>query len=466
MRFFSLFLALALLAPNTGCRRPEPGPSAIPAEAPPPVILISIDTLRADHLGCYGYHRPTSPSIDRLAADSVLFEQLINPGGATLPVHLSLMTSLPPLVHGIFAQQPHPLPEHHITLAEQLAATGYTTAAFTDGGFVSAQLGFAQGFEHFDDDGGHLARIMPRLESWLLDNLHRSFFLFLHTYDVHSGKEPLPYDSPEPYRHFFAAGYEGDFDGCAAGRCGSQLLSWLNSMARGGDTSASDLLSAEDLDYLVDLYDGGIRHADREIGELLDLLRERQVYDRCLIILTSDHGEEFREHGLLLHHQNYEENARVPLLIKLPGQAAAGTRVPALVSTIDIMPTVLELAGVAANPRIWGHSLVPVIAGEQAGRSFVHMASGPEKLRTAEWSLVLSRNQPIGLYDLLVDPHETENLIDRHPAVVSELTALYRSNRKRERAAHQAFTEGREAVPPPELSEELVNNLKALGYLE
>jgi arylsulfatase A-like enzyme len=455
-------LVLSLLVSVLACQQQPP---AQVADERPPLILISIDTLRADHLGCYGYQRPTSPSIDQLAETAVVFEQLVNAGGATLPVHLSMLTSLPPVVHGIFAQNPQPLPEERVTLAEQLSEAGYTTAAFTDGGFVSGQLGFGQGFDHFDDSGGHLERIMPRLEDWLDHKLDRPFFLFLHTYDVHSGKEPLPYNSPPEFRDLFTQGYDG-FTGCIGDRCGSELLAWINARLREGDPSAAELLSADDLGYLVDLYDGGIRHMDHEIGRLLDGLRKRGLYDRSLIILTSDHGEEFFEHGKLLHHQNYEENALVPLIIKLPGQRSAGARVSALASTIDIMPTMLDVAGVEPNQQVWGESLLPVIAGEQPGRVFVHIASGPEKLRTERWSLVLSRGKPIGLYDLLSDPAETVDLAADHPEVVAELLALYRSNLKQERAARRAFNKGLPPPTPARLSEELTESLKALGYLE
>jgi arylsulfatase A-like enzyme len=451
-----------LLVSGLACRQHEPTP---PADNRPSLILISIDTLRADHLGCYRYQRPTSPSIDQFAKTAVVFEQLVNPGGATLPVHLSMLTSLPPVVHGIFAQNPQPLPEERITLAEQLSAAGYTTAAFTDGGFVSGQLGFDQGFDHFDDSGGHLEQILPRLEHWLDRNCHRPFFLFLHTYDVHSGKELLPYDSPADFRDLFTQGYDG-FTGCIGDRCGSELLAWINSRLRAGDSAATELLSAADLDYLIALYDGGIRHVDYEIGRLLDRLSDRGIYDRSLIILTSDHGEEFFEHGKLLHHQNYEENAVVPLIVKLPDQRSAGARVSALVSTIDIMPTVLDVAGIEPNRQAWGESLLPVIAGSRSGRDFVHMASGPEKLRTDHWSLVLARGKPIGLYDLTSDPGETVDLAADRPAVVAELLALYRSNLKRERAASRAFSNGLPAPTPAELSKELTESLKALGYLQ
>ena len=177
------------------------------------VVLVSIDTLRPDHLGCYGYVLPTTPNIDRFASEGVLFEQCVNTGGGTLPVHMSMLTSLAPAVHGVFPGNGLALAENHTTLAEALHDSGYATAAFVDGGYLSGNFGFPQGFDVYFDrnykgligkiesyfDVGGLAELLPRALAWLRRHHTQPFFLFLHTYDTHSAMSRLPYESPPPF---------------------------------------------------------------------------------------------------------------------------------------------------------------------------------------------------------------------------------------------------------------------------
>ena len=154
------------------------------------VILISIDTLRADHLGAYGYGRDTSPHLDAFARESVLFEDFVHSGGGTVASHLTMLTSLYPANHGIRGLgDDRVLDPDRVTLAEQLRAANFETAGFTDAGWMKGRFGFAQGFERFDDEGGHLPTILPKVRRWLDENANRRFFLFLHTYDVHSATE-------------------------------------------------------------------------------------------------------------------------------------------------------------------------------------------------------------------------------------------------------------------------------------
>src|SRR5439155_17158544 len=327
------------------------------------VVLVSIDTLRADHLGCYGYHRPTSPNIDRFANDAVLFEQVVNTGGGTLPVHMSMFTSLPPIVHNVQPYNGRRLDAERITLAEQLKERGYTTAAFADGGWLRAQFGFDQGFDLYDDAGGGFRKIIPKVLAWIHTHREERFFLFVHTYDVHSGGRRLTYDPPEGFRGRFDLGYSGTFDGCRLRKCASKLLVWLNNHILDGKISGRNFFSAEELTYIVSLYDGAIAYADSEIGRLLDALTALDLYDRTLIIVTSDHGEEFLEHGLMLHWQNYEEQARVPLILKLPSSRVRRRRVPALVSTLEVMPTILDIVDVPPNGEVRGESMMPLLRG-------------------------------------------------------------------------------------------------------
>jgi len=448
-----------------GCWTPGPSQTGQLQEEGINVILISIDTLRADRLGCYDYERPTSPNLDRFARqDAVLFEQAINTGGGTLPVHMSMLTSLPPTVHNVLPENGNRLAPERITLAEQLRDAGYTTAAFTGAGFTVAKFGFDQGFDLYDDAGGDFVKILPKIYEWLDQRPHSSpFLLFLHTYDVHSDWKKLPYDAPDGFNELFTKGYTGDFDGCLFGECASKLLALLNRKFQQRQSTPEELFTAEDLEFIQGLYDGGIAYVDRELGRLFQKLRELGLYDESLIIVTSDHGEEFLEHGLFLHHQNYEEVARVPLLMKLPGADHAGTRVPGLVSTLEVMPTVLEVVGLAPNPEVQGRSVLPMVAARRAARPWVYMAGGLEKLRTPRWSALFNASQkPVQLFDLEEDPGETHNVLEVHPDTAAELSRQYLKVRNAQVAFRRALdsSKGRAELGPEEKE-----NLRSLGYL-
>jgi hypothetical protein len=428
------------------------------------VLLISIDTLRADHLSAYGYRRQTSPNLDRFAAESVLFEQNINTGGGTLPVHASMFTSLPPTVHGVWVDSHRRLGKEVTTLAEQMRAAGYQTRGYTGGGWVRAIYGLAKGFDFFYDNGGDFKVELPMLYSWLSSHRGGKFFVFLHTYDVHSGFGKLPYDHPG-FNQRFTAGYDGTFDGCKNGRCASTLLTYLNDEVRLKKARGRDLVNPQDVEYIEGLYDGGIAYADAELGRLFERLRSLGLWQTTLIVLTADHGEEFLEHRLFLHHQNYEEVAHIPLIIHFPNDAYGGRRIPELVSTLEVMPTILDAVGAPANPEMQGHSVLPLISGGRAGRPEVYIAGSIEKLRTLSWSLMVGPNGPAELFDLVHDRRETSNVIQLHPEVAAALYLRYQINRQHDLLSRRAA--------PPTGPEALVKvsgaeraRLTALGYAE
>jgi arylsulfatase A-like enzyme len=468
--------ALILLTAACGSGDPEESP-----ENRLSVVLVSIDTLRADHLGCYGYERPTTPHIDRFASDGVLFEQCVNTGGGTLPVHLSMLTSLAPAVHGVFAGNGRALAEGHTTLAEALHDAGYATGAFVDGGYLSGNFGFTQGFDlYFDrnfkgvfgkiesyfDDGG-FEELLPRALAWLSRHRKQPFFLFLHTYDTHSAVSRLPYESPPPFlNRFVDPGYSRSFDGCREGRCASELLLWHNQARREAMLGPSELFTSEEMEYTVALYDGAISYIDHQIGLLLAALEDFGVAKRTLVVLTSDHGEEFLEHGLLLHDQNYEEVARVPLILRLPDRSHAGRRVTNLVSTLDLLPSILDATRAPPLPQAMGLSLLPLAASSSA-EGFerpVHIASGREKLRTRHWSLVVDRNRPAELYSLTDDPTEQVNRIAEHPDVAAELFEQLLEIRSREITIRDRI--GFSDSEPAELAPDELEKLRTLGYAE
>jgi arylsulfatase A-like enzyme len=427
------------------------------------LVLISIDTLRADHLSGYGYPRPTSPTIDEFARRSVTFTQAVNTGGATLPVHMSMMTSLPPTVHGIWPGRGARLAAARTTLAEELRARGYATAAFTDGGWVLAKFGFGDGFDVFNEKAGGFRSIVPRAVKWLDQHREERFFLFLHSYDVHSDYERLPYDAPPPYRDRFVGDYSGPFWGCMRGACASRLLSSLNADFDTGRRKPADVFAKRDVDYLVSLYDGGIAYADQQVGRILEKLRSLGVAEKTIVVVTSDHGEEFLEHGRLLHERNYEETARVPMIVHLPGLEAKRRRVDELVSTLDLMPTVLAALGMTPNADVRGRNLLPFLDGVGQSPPVLIAALREDKLRETAWSLVVRGGAPQELYDLGRDPGERANVLAAHPDVAKRMGDSF----GRLRAAELELKRALGDAPPPQegLDESETEKLRALGYL-
>jgi arylsulfatase A-like enzyme len=429
------------------------------------VILISIDTLRADHLGAYGYQRNTSPNLDRLARESVLFDRNFNTGGGTLPVHVSMFTSLPPTVHGIWPNSGRALDSARITLADQMRAGGYHTRGYTGGGFVRAIYGLGQGFDYFYDSGGNFAAELPLLHQWL-DTYHGGkFFLFLHTYDVHSGFDKLPYDHGAAFNRLYTAGYRGGFDGCKAGLCASALLSKINAEVIAQRLHATDVFSAADIAYMAGLYDGGIAYVDGELGRFFEGLKVQGLWDKTLLVFTADHGEEFAEHRLFLHDQNYDEIARIPLIIHFPRGAFGGRRISEMVSTLDVMPTILDAVGIPSNPDVEGESLLPLIGSGEEGLRQIYIAGALEKLRTPTWSFLATEKGPAQMFDLQHDPAELRNLVLLRPQMAQALYAQFVEARRHDlRIARQLLLARPDAMIT--LTAEEKAHLRSLGYAQ
>jgi arylsulfatase A-like enzyme len=363
---------------------------------PPPIILISIDTLRADRLPIYGYTRVATPNLDALALTSVRFENAWTPCPTTLCAHSSALTGLDPTLHGVRDNIGYQLDTAaHPTLPQRLGDLGYESAAFVSAYVLRARTGLGDAFSHYDDgleieadrSIGHLERPGPRTVKAALAWLDRRagsprpLFLFVHLFEPHT-----PYAPPEP----FASRYQ-------------------------------------------DPYDGEIAAADAALGELLDGLESRGILDPALVILFADHGEGLgdhgeEEHGILLHR----ETLRVPLLVKWPAGASSASRGEANgapVSLVDIAPTVLELVGVPAPKPLSGISLLAVSDGETERRVYGETYYPRLHFGWSELlSLVDSRHHLIAgpapeLYDLELDPGETRNLIAEQPDVAEKLAA-------------------------------------------
>lgn len=326
------------------------------------VLLISLDTLRPERMGCYGGEEGVSPHVDALAAEGVVFEQALAPAPWTLPSHMTMLTGLDPVAHGVH-NGGVTLSRHVNTLAEQLADAGFETAAFTDGGFVSKRIdgrasGMDQGFDVFDDarspDGVNgMRRVAPPAVEWLEDlDADDDAFLFVHSFDAHSF-----YDSaaPEILERFRARGVEeSEHD---------HHFAWLRFLRQQVKTGLSGY---HRLAQLMNDYDAGVHQADLGVGQLLDALRATGRFDDALVIVTSDHGEAFLEHGLHVGHGlgHRDNELRVPLVLKLPGGEGAGTRHDALVGLVDIARTSLDAMDVAADGTTLGESLLGLVRGE------------------------------------------------------------------------------------------------------
>jgi arylsulfatase A-like enzyme len=448
-------VALAMAAP-LGATCP-----AVAGAERPNIVLVSIDSLRADHLGCYGYDRDTSPAIDALATGGVLFERAIAQSPWTLPSHASLLTSLYARAHGANAarfQVPATVP----TLATALAAAGYATHAVVSGPFMQARFGMARGFDTYDDSlaqgehrESHEAVTSPALHTRavaLLETATRPFFLFLHYWDVH-----YDYVPPPPYDTKFDPGYVG-------------TLSPHRFM---GNPDIHAGMDRRELRHLVALYDGEIAWVDEHIGRLLEALRRLGIDDQTILVLVADHGDEFFEHGEKGHqHSLYQELLHVPLVLRLPG-GPRGRRIAERVELIDVMPTLLEAAGVPTPPGLHGRSLLPLVRGEAWSTRPVFAETSKvrktrqDRRKTKAWSVhdgryklirYAAERYPAELYDLERDPREQHNVIATAPERATELWAAHEAWQRRVPLASGAAHE--------RLDGKLRERLEALGYLE
>jgi arylsulfatase A-like enzyme len=405
-RSWALRAAAALGAAVAGlvaAAGPRPGLFASPRSDPqrPPIVLISLDTVRADRLELDRHPSPTAPQLSWLAERAVLFEAAFAPEPWTLPSHTSLLTGLHPVVHGVRSVGAR-LPEAQQTLAERLATRGYRSFAFVSSapdGFVGAERGLDQGFEAFHHAphdrlrglgtswlrvAGSLAGRDPAggdaLVAHVTDFLSRPprepFFLFVHLYDAHSDFRTEPYEAPEALVRELSPPFAGRFPPCdAAGRCATRRLEAWNRAVEAGQP-APELFAAAEIAGLLARYDAGLRHLDELVGHVLAALRRQGLFDDALIVVTADHGEEFLEHGRFLHAQLAPELLHVPLLIKLPGGQGAGRRIAAPVATTDVLPTLTAALGLPSEATLDGRSLLPLLeaSAPEASERELHFA--------------------------------------------------------------------------------------------
>lgn len=435
------------------------GPKA-PTYTSPPIIIFDIDTLRADHLGCYGYPRETSPRIDAFAKEAAVFEWVFAQGPNTPPSQASILTSLYPSSHGRIVNN-DPVAEEVETLAETLSANGYQTAAFVDGGLMSSGFGLEQGFDLYDDHGGGIEKIWPKVSTWIGKAIRRSspsaapFLLLIHCYDVHS-----PYEiSPWRFRDQFVPELE---EKAPVGFTSRMSEVMANTFNRRNEKPPPQLAPVK-LEYAKAMYDGGIRHVDERFGVMVKNLKKNGLYQQSIIVVISDHGDTFQEHGSLFHEQIYSEITRIPMIIKFPESAYRGRYQP-VVESIDLMPTLLDTIDVPTPAMAQGRSLLPILKGE-TWISKVAITESPyrgRRLGAASEShrLLLTKKTNVSeLYAYRDDPFEQQALSNQ-PSITEDL-----------RHALEVWQEGVSKTrwaksKAGEMDERTLQQLKTLGYID
>jgi arylsulfatase A-like enzyme/Flp pilus assembly protein TadD len=396
----------------------------------PNVVLITIDTLRADHLGCYGYHQIKTPNIDQFAKSGVRFANAFTAVPITLPSHTVLMTGEYPMATGVHDFSGNKLAPGTMTLARVLQGHGYSTAAFIASAALDSRFGLNQGFDTYYDhfNLGHMREIhLDEIErrgdkvvdlalKWLESNHHKPLFLWVHLYDPHA-----PYDPPEPYASL----------------------------------------------YRNHPYDGEIAFADAQVGRLFDYLKQQHLYEHSLIVLASDHGESLGEHGEKRHgFFIYNATLHVALILRIPGDAPRV--VDEGVSLVDVMPTVLQALKIARPASVQGQSLLSAMLGHPSGKTSGQYAENYAPLIHFEWNRLLGlewrgmkyieTTRP-ELYNLKTDPHELHNLYKTHQALAHEMSERLQELIRRYTPADKTSAAAAQSTDPA-----LLASLRSLGY--
>lgn len=406
----------------------------------PNIVVLTIDTLRPDHLGCYGYNKATSPHIDALAAESVVFDRAFAAGIPTTPSFTTLYTGLHPYRHGIVCHSGNRRLSDEIMLLPQLAQQrGYVTAACDNLVVQGEGRGswFARGYDHYSGFlyrpfGNQSSHLTDRAISFIDEYADRPLFLFLHYWDPHTPYGPLP---PFDTQHYIPNSGPVDLDDVKA-------IDPLYYEAFLGDMK---LRLPDDYAYVVAQYDGEISQVDVEVGRVVAALKARGCWENTIFLLMSDHGECFGEGNFYFdHHGLYDAVTRVALMVRLPEEQPK--RCGALVSTEDILPTIAAAGDMQLPPyALTGASLLPLLRGDTHGirrRVISSEASrqGSLALRTADWKLIVpivvdAEGRPLPdvygrvrdprplLFDLRHDPGETHNLAAARPDVLQQMLA-------------------------------------------
>jgi len=444
-------LTVILLRLLSGCAQTGPGPQH------PNLIIVLVDTLRSDHLHYHGYHRETSPRIDALARDSQVFLNHYSTASRTGPAVASLFTGLHVRSHGVINPLTHfdakgVLGDKQTTLAEILSASGYECFGFVSNYNASARFGFAQGFKTYEYVRSTKAGDLNREAFELLGaQVRQPFFLYLHYMDPHS-----PYFAPGDYRSLYVdpeyrgpiTGSHGQLDEIVAGRL---------------EVDSSDVA------HMEAIYDQEIRYFDDQFGRLLGFLGDQDLRDNTILVFVADHGEEFLDHGSVLHgYTLYEEQLRVPFFVHDPRRRQP-REIEAITRHVDVLPTVLDLLAIEYDGVHQGRSLISLLDGAPGDdvkpEVFAEaslMAVKTIRMRSLlsdDWKLIetLIPFQRVELYNVRVDSLELRDLAEDEPQVTAEL------RERMEELIRSYPAAGPEVV---RLSEEEIEKLRALGYIK
>jgi len=435
------------------------------------VVLISLDSLRADHVGAYGYKRDTSPNFDRFAREGVLFRNAISTSSWTLPTHLTMFTGRSQVSHGVVVDT-RVLSKAIPTLGEIFHEAGYATAGFVSGPYVGGHYGYARGMDTYIDlsaqwGKGAEARaaiLSPEINAkalaWLDQERTQPFFLFLHYFDIHYDFVP-----PAPYDTMFDPDYTGTMDG--------------RMFIERDDVNPK--MDPRDLDHIKALYDGEIRFTDEHVGRILDRLRAKGVLDSTVVMIVSDHGDEFFEHGNKGHHRTvYDEVLHIPFALRLPPDAGhAGKAVDAQVTLLDVFPTLLDAAGFTPPAGAEGESLVGWLNGKAPARDAIYSDFYDKR----GFNLQVARRTPaaktiqhfnrithpkrgsLEYYDLATDAAESDNRADQHPAELAVSVSAMTGWLEQQWRAHRHLEGGAGGNASIEIDEETQKRLESLGYV-
>lgn len=494
----ALMLGASLTACGDSPAEPEPGNSgststsssqeALRADKPLNILLFLIDTQRADYLGMYGHERDTSPNLDAFAQQSLVFDRAYAPASSTSPSHASMFTSTHPRVHGVWNRVPREneepifpaLSPNAVTLAEVLSENGYDTAAICDGGNLQENRGFAQGFRTWDSKFLGADNRVDRALRWFDQERQqdRPFFMFLHTYQVHTPYLP----KPEHVELFADPNYDGpirkawerarDFYTKNVGVKGAIRLVQGQFYKPVLPEDEGELPAEEDLAFLKALYEAEIHQMDAAFGRLMTELAARDITpENTLFLITSDHGEEFWEHGKYGHHQIYDSVAHIPFIARGPGIPAA-RRVDA-VDLLDVMPTLLHWANIDRDflpPSMLGRVLDFGTSEAAAPYVIVGETNWPEhqlSWRSGDRKAMFfpDSERATELYDFAQDPAESLDLAADETAWLAELAGPMA-----DWAEHSAAWQREHNMRPTvrdrgKMSEDELAELEALGYL-